>query len=344
MIERRQRVRNQPNTRAFALAATVHRRFLRLDQRPHKCRLQRSRHRKHKFICASQLPNRLQHRRQNHAHFFAPAAWHQRDPRLRRVQPELRSIRFPRHRRRGQIRQRMPDKRRIHSAIAVELLLEREDDERLVHVLAQQLDSSLSPRPELGANVIHHRNAASAHLPRDAPVERRRVNHHRQIRPPFIGRAQQLLIEAENLRQMADDFRDADHRQILRVDNDLAAGSAHSLAARAKKCDLRICSSAKRPRITRGHARFERLHQLRAVHFAGRFPGRDQNPHPAIVRERECPRRERLCTIPVVRENGSLYPHKCLGEIGRRRSAQRTAMGAPRLTVFETWVREVSAR
>ena len=34
---------------------------------------------------------------------------------------------------------------------------------------------------------------------------------------------------------MAEDFRNPDHRQILGIDDDLATGSPHALAARAKK-------------------------------------------------------------------------------------------------------------
>ena len=54
----------------------------------------------------------------------------------------------------------MPDKCRVHAAIAIEVFFEREDDQRFVDVVAQQADAPLAPRPELRGDVIDGGNAA----------------------------------------------------------------------------------------------------------------------------------------------------------------------------------------
>ncbi len=75
-----------------------------------------------------------------------------------------------------QIGERMADEGCVHSTIAVELFLERKDHQRLVDIVAQQTDASLTPRPELRRNVIDRGDAALFHLPGNAPVEGRRVD------------------------------------------------------------------------------------------------------------------------------------------------------------------------
>src|SRR3984885_10181688 len=129
----------------------------------------------------------------------------------------------------------MPNEGRIHSAIPVKLLLKREDNEGLVHVLAQQLHAPLPPGPELWTHVINDRNAALTHLPRHAPVEGRRVDNDGDVRMPLVGGANQFLVERENFRKMAEDFGNSDHSEILGVDDDIAPGSPHALSSRPKK-------------------------------------------------------------------------------------------------------------
>src|ERR1700689_5908936 len=104
----------------------------------------------------------------------------------------------------------MPDKSRIHASIAKELLFERNNHQRLVHILAKQTYAPLPPRPELRTHVIHHRNTAFVHLTRHSPVECWRINHDGEIGRVSVGGSDQLMKEPINLRPMTQNFRDAD--------------------------------------------------------------------------------------------------------------------------------------
>src|ERR1035441_6329928 len=169
----------------------------------------------------------------------------------------------------------MADKRRVHSAIAIELFFERKNHQRFVDILAKQLHASLPPRPELRADVVNHWDAALAHLPRHAPIEGRSVDHDGQRRPFLIGRADQLSIEPKNLRQMAKNLSDADDRKVLSIDNNFASGSSHALSARAEEFKLPgLCGGGALPRLDGaelrrhmrrdGYAAPQRFDQLRS--------------------------------------------------------------------------------
>ena len=131
----------------------------------------------------------------------------------------------------------MADESRIHPPIAVELLFEWKDDQSFIYVLAQQLHAPLPPRPELRTDVVHNRNAAFAHLPRHPPVEGRGVNHDGNQAAARRLPPNQILIEAENFRKMADDFSDPDDREIFGVDDNIAAHRPHALTSGAEKSD-----------------------------------------------------------------------------------------------------------
>ena len=78
---------------------------------------------------------------------------------------------------------------------------------------------------------------------------------------------------------MADNLGDADDRQILGVDDDVAPGFPHALAARPEKCQ-----SGREVR-SRHRMSAQRFDQLRAIHFSRRFSCGDEDLHFAIVRE-----------------------------------------------------------
>ena len=188
----------------------------------------------------------------------------------------------------------MAHKRRVHSAIAIELFFEGKNYQRFVDVLAQQLDAPLPPRPELRADVVNHRNAALAHLPRHAPVEGRSVDDDGHRWALLIDRAKQFPIQPKNLRQTAKNLSDADDGKVFRINNDLASRRPHALPARAEKFKLQClrgggaepCHHTSR----NGRPPPQRFNQLRAIHFARGFAGGDQNSHGSIVtgRRKQC--------------------------------------------------------
>src|SRR6266404_3251725 len=75
---------------------------------------------------------------------------------------------------------------------------------------------------------------------------------------------------------MSQDFGDADDREITRVDDGVAAGVAHALAADAEKLERRVATA-------------QGLDELGAIHFTGSLPGGDQDSHGGHCKgQREC--------------------------------------------------------
>ena len=160
----------------------------------------------------------------------------------------------------------MADEGRVHAAVAIELFFEREDDQRLVDVVTEKAHASLSPCPELRRHVIHGRNAAPFHLPRHAPVERRRVDDDGEIGPPPVGLADQSSIEPENLREPAENLGDADDGEVFGVDDGLAPGSPHAIAADAEEAKPTL-----RVRWVLAGRAPQRINQLRPIHLPRSF-------------------------------------------------------------------------
>ena len=94
----------------------------------------------------------------------------------------------------------MSNEGRIHPALSIELLFEREDDKRFIDVIAQQAHAPLPPRPELWRDIVHGGNAALLHLPGNAPVERRRVDDDGEIGLAPVRFAQQVPVQSEDFR------------------------------------------------------------------------------------------------------------------------------------------------
>src|SRR3954471_7768779 len=107
----------------------------------------------------------------------------------------------------------MADESGIHSTVAVKLLFEWKDDQRLIDILTQQFHSALAPGPELRAHVVDDGNASLAHPARDTPVECWGVDYHRQVRPACVGIANESVKQAPDFRQVAQNFGYAYHRQ-----------------------------------------------------------------------------------------------------------------------------------
>src|SRR5882724_5165941 len=115
----------------------------------------------------------------------------------------------------------MSDKRRIHAVNAVEILLEGKDHKCLVDVLAEQLHSSLPPRPELRTDVVHHRNAALAHLAGHTPIKCGRVDDDGERWFSFVGGADEFAEESVDFWEMAEDLGDADNGEEIGINDEL---------------------------------------------------------------------------------------------------------------------------
>src|SRR5581483_9126321 len=159
------------------------------------------------------------------------------------------------------------------------------DDHRLVPTLAPPPPPPPTPSPELPAPVVTHRHPALLHLPHHSPAETGRINNNGEVGPAPVCFGDELVKEAPDLGQMTQDFSDAYDGEVFCVDDEVAAGSAHLLAADPEKLKLpggcgallRTDGRGARPHMSCSHlatgnrAR-QRLHQLRAVHFSRSFP------------------------------------------------------------------------
>src|SRR3954469_18436177 len=182
----------------------------------------------------------------------------------------------------------MPHKASVHTALTIKLFLERKDDQGLVDVVANQPYPPLPPSPELRGDVIHSRNATLLHLPCYPPIKCRRIDDDGEIGLATVGLRDQVLVESKNLRQMIENFSDADHGKIFGIDHGFTAGSPHPLATDPEKIQS-LCRDS-RPRLS-GGAKLHRLllpgapqslNQLRPIHFSGCLSGGDENEHRAL--------------------------------------------------------------
>ena len=95
----------------------------------------------------------------------------------------------------------MSDERGVNPALAVKLLLKRKDDKCFADVLAQQLDSSLPPSPELRADIIDNRNSTLVQLASDAPIKRRSIDDDPKIGLTTISLGDQMIEKREIFRR-----------------------------------------------------------------------------------------------------------------------------------------------
>src|SRR5690242_16959357 len=129
----------------------------------------------------------------------------------------------------------MADKFGIYAVIAIKLLFEGEDHQRLAEIFSDQAHPALAPSPELRADVVHNRNAAAMHFARHFQIKRGRVNDHGGVGAALVSLVNQLAKFAVDSGQTAENFGDAHNRQFASVDHRIATGFAHAVATHAEK-------------------------------------------------------------------------------------------------------------
>src|SRR5712691_4793663 len=175
----------------------------------------------------------------------------------------------------------MPDENSIHSPVPVKLFFKRKNYQRLIDVVTQQPHPPLPPRPKLRRNVVDHGNAALLHLPRHPPVKRGRVDDDGEIGLAPLSLGDQMPVQPVDLRQVAENLSDAYHREVFRIDNRIAASSAHALPTDTEEFELRSLCGDSRPRLSSGAklrslsrgSPLESFDKLRAIHFSRSLAG-----------------------------------------------------------------------
>jgi hypothetical protein len=108
------------------------------------------------------------------------------------------------------------------------------------------------------------------HLPGDSPVESWGIDYDREVRPAPVGLFDEAVKAVIYLRQLTQDFCDADHRQIAGIDNGIASRGSHALPSYAKE-------------LQGGIAPLQSFNQPRAIHFSGSLASGDQNSHHGVL-------------------------------------------------------------
>ncbi len=134
-----------------------------------------------------------------------------------------------------QIGEGMADELGLDAALAVELLLKREDDQHAADVFAHQPDAVLLPGPELRADEVDDGNAEAVELAGEAEVDFGEVDEHGDGGPARADGALELAELAIDARQMAHDFREAHDGHVFSADDAFDAGSRHARAAHAEQ-------------------------------------------------------------------------------------------------------------
>ncbi len=232
--------------------------------------------REQELVAGAEQRRRTEDRGKIHSDFLDAAAGHQRDPIFCWIQLMLRCVLRSPNRRGRKFRERMANKSRVDSAVAVELFFERKDHQRLVDVVAEEPHSSLPPCPELRRDIVHRGNTSPLHLASHSPVEGWGVDDDCEVRFPLVCFADKAAVQAKNFREVAEDFGDADYGEVFRIDDGVATFGPHAFPTYPKERNA-----------AQGYAGGigprpgaidlpQRLNQLRAVHFTRGFAGRDE--------------------------------------------------------------------
>src|SRR5580698_297234 len=157
----------------------------------------------------------------------------------------------------------MADKLGVDAALAVERLLEREDDQHAADVLLHQLDAVFLPGPQLRTDEENYRHAEAVELFGEPEVDLGEVGEDGCVRPTLADGPLELAEFAVDAWQVAHDFGESHDGHVFRADDAFEAGGCHALAAHA--VELSVWKPAAKSR-----------NQQRAVVFAAGFAGRDE--------------------------------------------------------------------
>jgi hypothetical protein len=102
------------------------------------------------------------------------------------------------------------------------------------------------------------------HLARDPPVKSGRIDDDGKVGPPSVTLRNQLVKESVYFWKLAEDLSNTNNSQVIRIDDGIAPRIPHALPAYAEEFE-------------RGLLPAQFLYQLRSIHFAGGFSGRNQD-------------------------------------------------------------------
>ncbi len=131
----------------------------------------------------------------------------------------------------------MSDELRIHAPLPIVFLLKRENDEHLVHIIANYADPSAPPRPQLRTYVIDHADTRLFHFLGQTKVELREIQEHRHSRRVVQAGAKNFLKRRVIHAQMSQRFSWADTCKETNMAKELNSFPLHRVAAGSEELE-----------------------------------------------------------------------------------------------------------
>src|ERR1700687_2119508 len=131
----------------------------------------------------------------------------------------------------------MAIKRRVHG-IAIEFFFKRKNAQCLREAPAHYAHAPRPPGPELRADVVDVFNATAFEFAGEAQVEAGKIGEDRKGGLAALGLADEATHGANERRQMAEDFGDANDGDLGVVGDDVDAGGTHVRATHAEDFEV----------------------------------------------------------------------------------------------------------
>ena len=131
----------------------------------------------------------------------------------------------------------MSDELRIHSPLPIVFLLKGENDEHLIHIIADYVDPPAAPRPELRTYVIDHADTRPFHFFGQTKVKLRKVQEHRYSRGVIQAGAKNLLKRLVIHAEMSQGFSWADTCKETNVTKKLDSFPLHRVASGSEELE-----------------------------------------------------------------------------------------------------------
>lgn len=152
------------------------------------------------------------------------------------------------------------------AALSEPAFLKGEDAEKLPQMSAHGRDAAFAPGPGLGSDHLDNGNPEGMEGSSNTGVKGLVVDENRQGRTFVASRPHEAAELAVNGRQMGDDFGEADHGELRRIDDRADTGAGEAIAGGAEELPIRMTSQ-------------ESLDERGRVVFSGRFAGRHEELH-----------------------------------------------------------------
>ena len=185
-------------------------------------------------------PGRLDHHRKNLFDFLAPAPGNDPQNLLRRVDPVPFAEAFLVQLRGQSLEERMSHELDIDSFLAVQLHLERKDDEHLVDEPLHFPYAGLVPGPDLRADIIDDLHSVFPNPPGEPKIESGVVDQHQHFGFLELHNLFKRMLHNLDEGNVLDDFHKPHEAEFPHVIDQLHSFPLHLFPAHAEDVHLRI--------------------------------------------------------------------------------------------------------